>query len=214
MQATTIGQRIKQKRKELHLTQADLAKRVQGVSHAAISQWETDITKPNAENLYDLSQIFKCDFVWLLRGEGENITPHKIENVTKIPVFRYDDLKNWDSTRIINHTETEYIMSEINHSEFAVAFNIIDDSMTPDFLVGDLIVIDPKVRPLPGEFVLARSGETTLFRKFKASELDLGNEQSFSLIPLNDDYASLSSSNHEIEIIGTMVEHRIYRRKR
>ena len=56
--------------------------------------------------------------------------------------------------------------------------------MTPDFLVGDLIVIDPKVRPLPGEFVLARSGETTLFRKFKANELDLGNEQSFSLIPL------------------------------
>ena len=52
MQATTIGQRIKQKRKELHLTQADLAKKVQGVSHAAISQWETDITKPNAENLY------------------------------------------------------------------------------------------------------------------------------------------------------------------
>lgn len=105
-------------------------------------------------------------------------------------------------------------MSEINHSKFAVAFNVIDDSMAPDFLEGDLIVIDPKVHPLPGEFVLARSGSTTFFRKFKVNELDTENEQSFSLIPLNDDYASLSSNNHEIEIIGTMVEHRIYRRKR
>lgn len=211
---TTIGQRIKEKRKELHLTQADLAKKVQGVSHAAISQWESDITKPNAENLYDLLQIFKCDFGWLLHGEGRSIIPHEIEDTVKIPVLRYEDLKNWDSARIINHIETEYIMSEINHSEFAVAFNIIDDSMAPDFLVGDLIVIDPTVRPLPGEFVLARSGETTFFRKFKANKLDMDKEQSFSLIPLNDDYASLSSSNHEIKIIGTMVEHRIYRRKR
>lgn len=95
MQAT-IGQRIKKKRKELKLTQADLAKKIQGVSHAAISQWESDTTKPNAENLYDLSQIFKCDFVWLLRGEGKDISIHQIENITKIPVVSYRSLKNWD----------------------------------------------------------------------------------------------------------------------
>ena len=63
MQATTIGQRIKQKRKELHLTQADLAKKVQGVSHAAISQWETDITKPNAVNLDMASKVYSNKFL-------------------------------------------------------------------------------------------------------------------------------------------------------
>ena len=49
----TLGQRIKEQRKALKLTQVDLARKMQGVSHAAISQWENDTTKPNAENLLD-----------------------------------------------------------------------------------------------------------------------------------------------------------------
>ena len=52
MQAT-IGQRIRQKRKELKLTQQDLARKMKDVSHVAISQWESNTTKPNAENLYE-----------------------------------------------------------------------------------------------------------------------------------------------------------------
>lgn len=36
----------------------------------------------------------------------------------------------------------------------------------------------------------------------------------FELVPLNSDYPTLSSENTPLMIIGTMIEHRIYRRKR
>ncbi|KFA58929.1 hypothetical protein GAPWKB11_0818 [Gilliamella apicola] len=36
----------------------------------------------------------------------------------------------------------------------------------------------------------------------------------FELIPLNTDYTTMSTLTQQIRIVGTMVEHRIFRRKR
>ena len=72
MKSETIGKRIRQRRTELKLTQKDVANAIKGVSHVAISQWESDTTKPNSENLVDLSTVLECDLLWLLRGEGSS----------------------------------------------------------------------------------------------------------------------------------------------
>jgi len=93
---TSIGQRIRHKRKEFGWTQQELAKKLKDVSHVAISQWESNTTKPNAENLYELSQILGCDFGWLLKGEGENTNVLFLADPEnkKIPAdIDYDDLK-------------------------------------------------------------------------------------------------------------------------
>ena len=49
---------IRKKRKDLGLTQVEVAKFV-GVSATAIVQWEKGDTKPNGDNLMNLAQILK-----------------------------------------------------------------------------------------------------------------------------------------------------------
>lgn len=215
---TTIGQRIRLKRKEFRWTQQELAKKLKDVSHVAISQWESNTTKPNAENLYELSLLLKCDFGWLLKGEGQesNIIQIEKDDNIKIPVLTTAQLQQLDTTNnsppISN--EGEFIMTTGPVSEATFAFRVIDDSMKPDFISGDIVIIDALQMPSPGEFVIARVDSDVIFRKFQVESYRDGKTESFSLSPLNNDFPVLSSAKNRIEILGTMVEHRIYRRKR
>lgn len=217
----TLGQRIKEQRKALKLTQVDLAKKMKGVSHAAISQWENDTTKPNAENLFDLSVILNCEFIWLLRGsqtqkQKSPVTPYSPIDEIRLPVYDWrllDKLNECDTTQLVKLTE-EYIMTDFKMSKNAFGLKIKDDSMSPEFEIGDVIIIDPDVEPQAGEFVIAQYGLEFIFRKYKLDNDNSGEVKHFILIPLNDDYGKLHSVNVELNIVGTMVEHRIYRRKR
>lgn len=217
----TLGQRIKERRKALKLTQMDLSRRMQGVSHAAISQWENDTTKPNAENLLDLSTILNCEFGWLLRGSPNSskslsVIPYSPIDEMKLPIYDWqslDKLKECDTTQLVDLTR-EYIMADFKKSKNAFGLKIKDDSMSPEFKIGDVIIIDPDVEPQAGEFVIAKYGDEFIFRKFKLDNDNSMESNNFILIPLNDDYGRLHSINVDLLIIGTMVEHRIYRRKR
>lgn len=214
----TLGDRIRSRRKELKLTQKDLATALKGVSHVAVSQWESNTTKPNAENILDLSTVLQCDISWLLRGSGEsNVMPASI-GVTKVPLISYVQAGAW--TGIDDFRETcrdyEYILTDLDVSGDAFALKIKGDSMEPEFIEGDIVIIDPKVEPHAGEFVAAINGDyEATFKKYRPLEdLDEYGRQHFELVPLNPDWHSMSSLKQEIRIIGTMVEHRIYRRKR
>ncbi|MCU7976437.1 helix-turn-helix transcriptional regulator [Shewanella sp. SW36] len=64
----TLGQRIREKRKELGITQKALGALV-GVSAVAVTQWEKDETAPKGANLFALAKSLKCDLSWLLNGQ-------------------------------------------------------------------------------------------------------------------------------------------------
>lgn len=218
MSNQTLGDRIRNRRKELKLTQKDLATALKGVSHVAISQWESNTTKPNAENILDLSTVLQCEISWLLRGNGEsNVVPASI-GMTKIPLISYIQAGQW--TGIDDFRETcgdyEYILTDLDVSDDAFALEIKGDSMTPDFLEGDVVIIDPNEPPHAGEFVAAINGNyEATFKKYRPlGEVDNFGREHFELIALNPDYPKLSTLKQEIRLIGTMVEHRIYRRKR
>lgn len=218
MSNQTLGDRIRSRRKELKLTQKDLATALKGVSHVAISQWESNTTKPNAENILDLSTVLQCEISWLLRGNGEsNVVPASI-GMTKIPLISYIQAGQW--TGIDDFRETcgdyEYILTDLDVSDDAFALEIKGDSMTPDFIEGDVVIIDPNEPPHAGEFVAAINGNyEATFKKYRPlGEVDNLGREHFELIALNPDYPKLSTLKQEIRIIGTMVEHRIYRRKR
>ena len=86
--------------------------------------------------------------------------------------------------------------------------------MEPDFKEGDAVVIDPEVSPLPGDFVVAKNGEEeALFKKYRPRGIMNGSDV-FELVPLNEDFPTIRSDQEEVRIIGTMVEHRRYRKRR
>lgn len=73
MNEITLGQRIRQRRKQIGLSQSKLSKAA-GVSDSSISLWESDTTAPRGENLHKLATILQCSPTWILFGD-EDKTP-------------------------------------------------------------------------------------------------------------------------------------------
>lgn len=79
MTSETLGRRVLRRRKDVRLTQRDLAKAL-GISHATISLWESDNTEPSGKNLFALAKVLQCSPTWLLFGDedkepGEPVAP-------------------------------------------------------------------------------------------------------------------------------------------
>lgn len=73
MSEITLGQRIRQRRKQIGLSQKGLSKSA-GVSESSISLWESDNTAPRGANLHKLASALQCSPTWILFGD-EDKTP-------------------------------------------------------------------------------------------------------------------------------------------
>ena len=69
-----IGEKIKNKRKELNLTQEYLAKEL-NISRQAVSKWEKGLSDPSMDNLVKLSEIFGVDIDYFKKDEQDNKSP-------------------------------------------------------------------------------------------------------------------------------------------
>lgn len=213
----TLGQRILRRRKQLKLTQTEIAKKLNGITHTAVSYWESDKAVPNANNLYELSVVLNCSVSWLLNGIDDNAfnvgdleVKQGVVNLSKLPILNDEqiilqDFENIDDF-IINNRE--------NISKKSFAYRISNHSMSPIFGVDDIVIIDPEKQPETDYFVLAKVLNGVFFRKFIITGFDNGNVAKFTLLPQNRDYPTFSSDIDEIKILGVMVEQRIYQLRR
>ncbi|MGN1145693.1 MAG: helix-turn-helix domain-containing protein [Acetatifactor sp.] len=69
MENLSIGTRIKQRRKELGLTQVQI-KQETGISSGNMSEIENGNKLPSAPALISLSTILDCSIDWMLKGEA------------------------------------------------------------------------------------------------------------------------------------------------
>ena len=211
-----LGQRIRARREELGLTQEQVAEQV-GIKQQSYQAIESGgVKKPR--HLYEISVVLKCDMAWLLSGNKEDIRNVEVLDFKtyQVPLISYIQAGAWtESCELRDSTGFEYIMTSLELSDKAFALKIKGDSMEPEFKEGDIVIIDPAVKPMPGEFVAAMNGdEEATFKKYRELGYDEHERMQFELIPLNPDYITMSTLKQQIRIIGTMVEHRIFRRKR
>ena len=93
----TIGDKILNMRKARGWSQEELADRI-GVTRQAVSRWESNSAKPDAEKIVDISDLFGVSADYLLRdkyaGEGEihngselNPVPVKVPTVTAVQIL-------------------------------------------------------------------------------------------------------------------------------
>lgn len=68
MEQTSIGERIKSKRKALGLTQIQI-KQATGISSGNLSDIENGNKLPSTPTLISLSNILNCSIDWILKGE-------------------------------------------------------------------------------------------------------------------------------------------------
>lgn len=60
-----MSKKLKYQRKKNNLSQGDVAKRLH-ITRQAISQWETERSRPDLENLQLISQIYKVNLTYFL----------------------------------------------------------------------------------------------------------------------------------------------------
>lgn len=72
----TIGDKIKELRKEQNMTQENLAEKL-NVSRQTISKWESNISIPDANNIVLICKVFHIDTNYLLDYQNDKVIKRK-----------------------------------------------------------------------------------------------------------------------------------------
>ena len=100
----TIGQRIKERRKALGLTQTDIHK-VCGIGSGALSQIENGLRTPSAVIFYELSQVLKCDMNWLFTGKSSNTNNQSLSESEDKLLRCFRQLDNKEKEDVMDYIE-------------------------------------------------------------------------------------------------------------
>ena len=213
----TLGTRLKELRKQRKLTQGQLGKAV-GVSDVTIGYWERDFNVPGGKSLTNLARYLGVSEGFLLYGREDesNISAAPVA-AQQVPIISYVQAGAWSPECDARNLEgtVDYILTSELHSHSTFALKVKGKSMEPEFVEGDVIIVDPELHPGPGDYVVAKNGgDEATFKKYRARGISEYGEEIFELVPLNDDYAIRNSAQEKIHIIGVVVEHRRMMRRK
>lgn len=209
-----LGARIRKVLEEKHITQSQLARLV-GVKQQTISYiCSPDSPATTSRYATKIAQALGVNPAWLQHGEGDQFDPMvRIElegvllSVVRVPLLASSDVLPFLKSGG-NNKNKKVMMTDSQIGEGSFAVEIEGDSMAPLFKHGDRVVVDPTLAAEPGDFVVAEIGGAVTFRKFRQRDA-----KHFELVPLNNDWPTVSSEHSTINLLGVMAEHRSYRRK-
>ncbi|WP_323115486.1 LexA family protein [Klebsiella variicola] len=194
---TNMSDRIRQRRKELKLTQQALAE-MAGVNRVTVTGWEKDDYQPNGANLQSLANALQCDPIWLVSGKGNSDQKSSIKrglfHVKEVPLISWVQAGAWTRTdpgvRLEDAKEWVYTTAVVSDGAFAL--RVRGDSMTnpagaPSIPEDSVIIVEPDILDvdhLNGKIVVAYldGGHEATLKKFVE---DWPNRY---LVPLNPNY--------------------------
>lgn len=217
-----LQDRIRAALDHARIRQSELAARI-GVSSGAASQWMTGKVKSlKADTAAKISAVTGVSAQWLVTGTGAmlpaeptNVQPAQV-GTRRVPLISYVQAGVWTEAAdpYTCGDASDWLMTDLQLSHSSFALEIRGDSMLPQFKPGDRVIIDPSVYPQPGDFVVAKNGgDEATFKKYRPRSVDESGNVIFELVPLNEDYPTIRNDQTAIRIVGTMVEHRQYRKR-
>ncbi len=193
--------RLKELRKGKGLTQVELAKQI-GIGQSGYSDWERGITRIDSESLAKLSALFSVSVGYIL-GEDEN----ERESFRRVPVLgsvpagipieAIEDIIEWE----------EIPASMCSGDKEYFALEVKGDSMWPDYLPGDIVIVQRQPCCESGDVcVVYVNGYDATLKQVKVDENGY-----VSLIPQNPEYPPRTYSPDEVQslpvtICGVVVE--------
>ena len=239
MNTSSLSDRIRWVMQRFDLSQSELA-RIAGIKQPSVAGWLSGKTKnlKSGPALAICTRLPICQS-WLVNGVGDpvalehavladsltNVVPYD-GRLKPIPLLQFERVGDMLGTGrfmvyqdAYDHGDVIWVDDDV--SEECFALRVSGSSMEPDFRENDEIVIDPSIRPCPGDFVVAlrvnqKTGESeTVFNKYRSRGCDMNGTDVFELIPLNDDYPAYNSQVEKLTLVGVVIEHRrSYRNKR
>ncbi|TMP70434.1 XRE family transcriptional regulator [Pseudoalteromonas sp. S1609] len=155
----SIGNRIKERRKELKLTQVKLSEMI-GIAQQSLQKIENGTTK-NPRNIQALAKALECPPEFLQFGIGDskdihsNVSPGPTIKATA-PLISWVQAGAWSEITEIKAYDAERFMCPVNCSDLTFVLKVQGISMEPKFDEGDLIFVDPEAECIHGSYVVAR----------------------------------------------------------
>ncbi|AYO54173.1 LexA family protein [Acinetobacter wuhouensis] len=213
-----LKDRLKEARKNAKKSQQDVVDAI-GITQSALSQLETGRVD-SSSHLAAIAKFLGVDAYWLQTGSGTSKVENKDSSFTnvvinesplyKIPVLDFVQAgifheSGYDGVNPKGETYTTYRSCR---PDSVFSLEVSGLSMSPEFAPGDKLVVDSAKEPYPGCYVIAQNGShEATFKKYRVTGYDEHGRETFELVPLNPDFPIMNSIQHEIRIIGVVVEH-------
>lgn len=217
------GERLKKRREELGLSQAQMAKQL-GISRPSYFNWETDKTRPNQKNLAKLAQLLKVDRAYFsvqydiisiysqLNADNKEKTLNYSQNLLK---QQNKVVKTMESKRYAykvyeklsagtgysyfgdGNFDTVFYDEELDHDFAAWIFG---DSMEPTFLNGEVALVKQTGFDYDGAiYAVDWNGQTYIKKVYR-------EDKGLRLVSLNKKYADkFAPYEDNPRIIGLIV---------
>lgn len=158
--------------------------KVTNLTPSAVRRWFNAESTPSMVATYDLANFLDVSPEWLTFGvDSQQPTTHIQPEIKEI-----DYRKNWQ----------ELQAAFADYAPFKIT--VCDETMLPEFQVGDSITFDPKTKLVSGRYVLAKTAENTLlFAQYRQV-----SNGTFALVPLNHAFEVMPVSKEDV--LGVAVE--------
>lgn len=177
-----ISKRVRERRKELGMTQYQLADLV-GTAQTSIQKIERGDTK-NPRNIEALARALQCTPEYLRFGVGDsgndNVTAGPANRST-VPLISWVQAGAWNEINEIKAYDADRYMCPVNCSDLTFVLKVQGISMEPKFNDGDLIFVDPEAECIHGSYVVAR--------------LDDDNQATFKQLIIESGHKFLKAAN-------------------
>lgn len=193
---------LKEARRAKGLTQVEVAKYI-GITQGGYSGWERGDVNIDGVSLARLAELFDVTTDYLI-GKTDAISgkPIKIPVLGSvpagIPIEAIEDIVDWE--------ELPQSMASGDKKYFAL--EVKGDSMWPDYLPGDIVIVRKQPTCASGEdCVVYVNGYDATLKQVRLNEED----QSLTIVPRNQSYPPKTFSADEIQnlpvtIAGVVVE--------
>ena len=194
-------------------TRTQIAKAA-GKSQGAVTQWISgDAKELKSDSAAGIQALTGFSAVWLATGKGPRMAAD-ISNVSagpkmggSVPLLssvQAGNFKEYVDNYHLGDGSIEQVPTSVPVNRYTFAVRVMGDSMEEQFKEGMVLIVEPELDPLPGDFVIARNGsDETTFKQLTRDGPD------WYLKPLNPRYP-IKKITPDIRIIGVVraVEHR------
>lgn len=198
---TPYGQRLREARLALNLTQADVAKAV-GMSQSTLAELEK--SGLSSGQTAQLARLYDVDAHWLATGEMQaQEAPPRVGNSTwRTPRKQGVSARLTHDTRPDDHSPIvpwESLVSKNLPRHFSVICQ--DESMSPFLRRGSTAHFERDLQPGPGDVVLIEDTDQRFYVRMYRQR----RNASWEGYPLNDLFQSLHSDQDDATIVAVFV---------
>ena len=200
----TVGGYIEERRKALGLSTSEFA-RMADISREYVHYIEKGARKsPTLDVLMRILRALQVEPNEFLSETGYlpvNVEPAPIKIYRKVPIISWAAAGDRHQGRApVDADSDEWTETDVKGKK-VFALKVKGDSMQPEFSEGEVIIVNPDVEAVPGDYVVVKNGEEeATFKQLQK----IG--KTLFLHPLNPKYKDIQlKRGHRYRIVGKVV---------